>query len=141
MNLDDHYHICFLNTIKSKRGVDTVPFWTHRDALDNKELPASLAIIGGGVIGIEFASFFNSLGVSGVWVAFDNRGNECFVEEFKSEEIALSWINNEFSPHHPQRSYGLLFPTDGYSLSEPHSRYIRQMQCNHAYPYQVLLRW
>lgn len=36
---------------------------THRDALDNKELPASLAIIGGGVIGMEFASFFNSLGV------------------------------------------------------------------------------
>lgn len=44
-------------------GVDTVPYWTHRDALDNKELPASLAIIGGGVIGMEFASFFNSLGV------------------------------------------------------------------------------
>lgn len=31
--------------------------------LDNKELPASLAIVGGGVIGMEFASFFNSLGV------------------------------------------------------------------------------
>ena len=44
-------------------GVDTVPYWTHRDALDNKELPASLAVIGGGVIGMEFASFFNSLGV------------------------------------------------------------------------------
>lgn len=44
-------------------GTDTVPFWTHRDALDSKELPASLAIIGGGVIGMEFASFFNSLGV------------------------------------------------------------------------------
>ena len=44
-------------------GVDTVPYWTHRDALDNKELPHSLAIIGGGVIGMEFASFFNSLGV------------------------------------------------------------------------------
>ena len=43
-------------------GVDTVPFWTHRDALDNKELPASLAIIGGGVIGLEFASIFNSFG-------------------------------------------------------------------------------
>jgi dihydrolipoyl dehydrogenase len=40
-----------------------VSYWTHRDALDNKELPASLAIIGGGVIGMEFASFFNSLGV------------------------------------------------------------------------------
>ena len=44
-------------------GVDTVNYWTHRDALDNKELPASLAIVGGGVIGMEFASFFNSLGV------------------------------------------------------------------------------
>lgn len=33
---------------------------------------------------------------SGVWVAFDNRGNECFVEEFRSEAIALSWIKNEF---------------------------------------------
>ena len=44
-------------------GVDTVPYWTHREALDNKELPKSLAVIGGGVIGMEFASFFNSLGV------------------------------------------------------------------------------
>lgn len=44
-------------------GVDNVPYWTHRDALDSKELPASLAIIGGGVIGMEFASFFSSLGV------------------------------------------------------------------------------
>lgn len=44
-------------------GVDEVPYWTHREALDNKELPKSLAVIGGGAIGMEFASFFNSLGV------------------------------------------------------------------------------
>lgn len=44
-------------------GVETVDYWTHREALDNKEVPASLAIVGGGVIGMEFASFFNSLGV------------------------------------------------------------------------------
>ena len=44
-------------------GVETVNYWTHRDALDSKELPASLVIVGGGVIGMEFASFFNSLGV------------------------------------------------------------------------------
>lgn len=44
-------------------GLDKTPYWTHREALDNKELPQSLAIIGGGVIGMEFASFFNSLGV------------------------------------------------------------------------------
>ena len=35
---------------------------TNREILDLKEQPASLVIIGGGVIGMEFASFFNSLG-------------------------------------------------------------------------------
>lgn len=44
-------------------GIDGVPYITHREALDEKELPASIAIIGGGVIGMEFASFYNSLGV------------------------------------------------------------------------------
>ncbi len=44
-------------------GLETVNYWTHRDALDSKELPSSLVIVGGGVIGMEFASFFCSLGV------------------------------------------------------------------------------
>lgn len=45
------------------QGVNDVPYWTHRDALESKDLPASMVIVGGGVIGMEFASFFNSLGV------------------------------------------------------------------------------
>ena len=44
-------------------GLSETPYWTSREALQSKELPASLVIIGGGVIGMEFASFFNSLGV------------------------------------------------------------------------------
>lgn len=44
-------------------GISQIDYWTHRDALANKETPSSLAIVGGGVIGMEFASFFNSLGV------------------------------------------------------------------------------
>jgi dihydrolipoamide dehydrogenase len=43
-------------------GIKETGYWTSREALENKELPQSLAIIGGGVIGIEFASFFNSMG-------------------------------------------------------------------------------
>lgn len=35
---------------------------TSREALMMKEVPSSLVIIGGGVIGMEFASLFNSLG-------------------------------------------------------------------------------
>ncbi|MHB9056748.1 MAG: dihydrolipoyl dehydrogenase [Paludibacteraceae bacterium] len=45
------------------KGLSDIEYWTSREALDVKELPASLAIIGGGVIGMEFASFFNSMGV------------------------------------------------------------------------------
>lgn len=44
-------------------GLSDVSYWTSKEALDATELPKSLAIIGGGVIGIEFASFFNSMGV------------------------------------------------------------------------------
>lgn len=43
-------------------GLDKTDYWTSREALQVKELPGSLIIIGGGVIGMEFASFFNSMG-------------------------------------------------------------------------------
>ena len=36
---------------------------TNRELLALKELPASLTIIGGGVIGMEFASLYNSIGI------------------------------------------------------------------------------
>lgn len=45
------------------KGLSDIQYWTSKEALDAEELPKSLAIIGGGVIGIEFASFFNSMGV------------------------------------------------------------------------------
>lgn len=45
------------------KGLSDIVYWTSKEALDSKELPQSIAIIGGGVIGIEFASFFNSMGV------------------------------------------------------------------------------
>ncbi len=36
--------------------------WTYRDALQPKRMPKNLLVIGSGAIGIEFASFFNTLG-------------------------------------------------------------------------------
>lgn len=44
-------------------GLDKVDYWTNKEALDCKELPKSLTVIGGGVIGMEFVSFFNTMGV------------------------------------------------------------------------------
>ena len=43
-------------------GVDTVEFWTNRQAAIPKELPASLAILGGGAIGVELGQAFARLG-------------------------------------------------------------------------------
>ena len=43
-------------------GLAETDYWTSREALQSKELPKSIVIIGGGVIGMEFASFFKSMG-------------------------------------------------------------------------------
>lgn len=45
------------------KGLSEVDYWTSKEALESTVLPSSLVIIGGGVIGMEFASFFNSMGV------------------------------------------------------------------------------
>ena len=37
--------------------------WTYREALVPKSVPKSMIIVGSGAIGIEFASFYNTLGV------------------------------------------------------------------------------
>lgn len=45
------------------KGLSDVDYWTSKEALESTVLPKSIAIIGGGVVGMEFASFFNSMGV------------------------------------------------------------------------------
>lgn len=49
--------------IPSIKGLSDVDYWTSKEALESTVLPKTIAIIGGGVIGMEFASFFNSMGV------------------------------------------------------------------------------
>lgn len=44
-------------------GLSQVPYLTSREALALKELPESITIIGGGVIGIEFAEIYSCLGI------------------------------------------------------------------------------
>jgi pyruvate/2-oxoglutarate dehydrogenase complex dihydrolipoamide dehydrogenase (E3) component len=48
--------------IPSIPGLNTVEFWTNRQAAIPRELPASLAILGGGAIGVELGQAFARLG-------------------------------------------------------------------------------
>jgi pyruvate/2-oxoglutarate dehydrogenase complex dihydrolipoamide dehydrogenase (E3) component len=45
-------------------GLDTVEYWTNREAAVPRELPATLAILGGGAIGVELGQAFARLGSS-----------------------------------------------------------------------------
>jgi dihydrolipoamide dehydrogenase len=45
-------------------GIENIPYWTSDTLLEeNRELPESMTIIGGGVIGVESATILNDLGV------------------------------------------------------------------------------
>lgn len=39
-------------------GLAQTPYWTNRDAMAAKELPASMVVLGGGAIGVELAQVF-----------------------------------------------------------------------------------
>lgn len=46
-----------------KEGLEAGFVLTSREILDKADLPPSLCVIGGGVIGLELASYYNSLGI------------------------------------------------------------------------------
>ena len=54
-------------------GLDTVPFWTNRQATAARALPGSLAILGGGPTGVELAQVYARYGVPTVLVDSNPR--------------------------------------------------------------------
>lgn len=43
-------------------GLDSVDYWTNRDAIETETVPASLIVMGGGPIGLELAQVFHRFG-------------------------------------------------------------------------------
>ncbi len=43
-------------------GLSEIPFWTNREALETKDLPSSLVVLGGGAIGVELGQMFARFG-------------------------------------------------------------------------------
>lgn len=48
--------------VPSIPGLDATPYWTNHDAIETKELPESLAVVGGGAVGAELAHVFARFG-------------------------------------------------------------------------------
>jgi len=44
-------------------NIESIPYWTPRDVTSMTEVPESIAIIGAGPVGCEFATFFSLIGV------------------------------------------------------------------------------
>ena len=43
-------------------GLETVEYWTNHEAVETEEVPASLAVLGGGAVGLELAQVFARFG-------------------------------------------------------------------------------
>lgn len=56
-----------------KEGIESGYVMTNKEILDMKELPKTLAVMGGGVIGLELASYFSMIGVHVVVIEMLNK--------------------------------------------------------------------
>lgn len=78
-------------------GLDSVPYWTNRDAVAAKEAPASLLVLGGGAVGAELAQVFARFGTAVTVVeaaprllpAEEPETGELIAEVFAAEGIAV----------------------------------------------------
>src|SRR5690606_16499240 len=70
-------------------GLDTVTPWTPRDATSAKSAPASLAIIGGGVVAVEMATAYATFGTTVTIIARRGilRREEDFVGDLVSQGL------------------------------------------------------
>jgi pyruvate/2-oxoglutarate dehydrogenase complex dihydrolipoamide dehydrogenase (E3) component len=76
-------------------GIEDVPFWTNRDAVATEFLPESIAVLGGGSVGVEFAQAWSRFGIEVTLIETGDRllGHEepeasALIEEvFRSEGI------------------------------------------------------
>ena len=67
--------------------------WTYKHALDPKHMPKKLLVIGSGAIGIEFASFYNTLGADTAVVEVMDRVLP--VEDAEISAFAKHYLNKD----------------------------------------------
>ncbi|MBX4196802.1 dihydrolipoyl dehydrogenase [Candidatus Pacearchaeota archaeon] len=84
------------------KGLENVKYMVSDDVLDLQSLPKSIAIIGGGYIAVEFATFFSELGTK-VYIL---ERNPQILKDLDDDIIQL------LSEHYVEQGISLLTPSD-----------------------------
>ncbi|SDU45504.1 dihydrolipoyl dehydrogenase family protein [Jiangella alkaliphila] len=79
--------------VPSIDGLEGTPYWTNRDAVQVKELPASMIVLGGGPVGLELTQAFARFGVRVTVVERSER--LLHLEEPESGELAAQVLSAE----------------------------------------------
>lgn len=83
-------------TVPPIDGLADLDFWGTREATSAKEVPASLAVLGAGVAGVELAQAYSRLGAevtvvarSGILANFPEQASDLVLEALKGEGITF----------------------------------------------------
>lgn len=79
------------------QGINDVPYWTNREAIEAETLPKSMAVLGGGAIGAEIAQAWRRFGVEVTVIegadrlvpAEEPESSKVLAEVFQKEGITL----------------------------------------------------
>jgi pyruvate/2-oxoglutarate dehydrogenase complex dihydrolipoamide dehydrogenase (E3) component len=100
-------------------GLADTPYWTNREAIETEEVPATLAVLGGGNIGVELAQVFARFGSvvtvleagPRLVVAEEPECSALLCEEFAAEGIDVQCDVTVESVHHDGHRFVLTLGT------------------------------
>jgi pyruvate/2-oxoglutarate dehydrogenase complex dihydrolipoamide dehydrogenase (E3) component len=98
-------------------GLADTPYWTNREAIEVETLPASLAILGGGPIGVELGQVFARFGVDvtifetadRLLAPEDPESSALLAMVFEREGIAVRTSANVTAAHHDGQQFTVTF--------------------------------
>jgi pyruvate/2-oxoglutarate dehydrogenase complex dihydrolipoamide dehydrogenase (E3) component len=101
-------------------GLADTPYWTNRQAIEVETLPATLAIIGGGPIGVELAQVFSRFGVEVTVLEGGDRllspedpeSSELLATVFEREGIAVHTSVDISAVHHDGQRFTVELGSD-----------------------------